>query len=139
EEFEGPHRLGADEQEIDATRYCIILIRYCVRVVGRSIRRAAPDDAMDVHVREHGHLRVARIHATHVTTQWHLFAAWVVGVDEIIIALWILAQRRIVVCRRERQWRAAAPAPDELRRQQFALRVGLTVLLEEAIERSDAR
>src|SRR6266852_1452247 len=94
---------------------------------------------MDVHVREHGHLRVARIPATHVATQWHLVAAWVVGVDEIVIALRILAERRIVLCRRERQWRATAPAPDELRRQQLALRVGLTVLSQEAIERSDAR
>jgi hypothetical protein len=58
---------------------------------------------------------------------------------KIVISLWILAKRRIVFSRRERQWRAATPAPDKLRRQQLALLVGLTVRLQEAVERSDPR
>src|SRR5882672_7842556 len=120
-------------------RQVIIVLRYCVRVVGRSERGAAADDAMNVHVREHGHLCVARIHATHVATQWHLFTAWIVGVNEIVISMGIFAERGIILCWGERQWRAAAPAPDELRRQQFALLAGLSVFSEETVERSDAR
>src|SRR5258708_35887196 len=94
---------------------------------------------MNVHVREHGHLRVARIHATDVATQWYLVAAGIVSVNKIVISLGIFTERCIILCQGERQWRATAPAPDELRRQQFALLVGLTVFSEEPVERSDAR
>src|SRR6266478_2319657 len=94
---------------------------------------------MDVHVRKHRHLRVAWIHATHVAAQRHPFALRITGVGEIVISLWIFAERRIVLCRRECQWRAATPAPDEFRRQQLALLVGLTVLSQEPVERSDPR
>src|SRR5260221_10864126 len=94
---------------------------------------------MNVHVREHAHRRVPRIHATHVATQWHLFTAWILGVNEIVISLRILTERRIILCRCERQRRATAPAPDELCRQQFALLVGLSIFSEETVERSDAR
>src|SRR5216684_9295246 len=94
---------------------------------------------MNVYIREHWHLRAARIHATHVAAQRHLFALRITGVGEIVISLWIVAQHRIVLCRRECQWRAATPAPDELRRQQLALLVGLTVLSQEPVERSDPR
>src|SRR5258706_7737785 len=120
-------------------RQVIIVFRYCVRVVGCSERGAAADDAMNVHVREHWHLRVARIHATHVATQWHLLTAWIVGVNKIVISVGIFAERRIILCWGERQRRATAPAPDELRRQQLALLVGLTIFSEETVERSDAR
>ena len=41
--------------------------------------------------------------------------------------------------RRERQRRAAAPAPHQLRREQLPLLLGLGVLVQEAIERPDAR
>src|SRR5439155_18376830 len=96
-------------------------------------------DAMDVHIRKYRHLRVARIHATHVAAQRHPFALRITGVDEIVISLRIFAERLIVLRRRERQWRTAAPAPDEFRRQQLALIVGLTVLSQEPVERSSPR
>src|SRR6266446_8893728 len=94
---------------------------------------------MDVHIRKHRHLRVARIHATHVAAQRHTFALRISGVGEIVISLRIFAERHIVLRRRMRQWRAATPAPDEFRRQQLALIVGLTVLSQEPVERSDPR
>src|SRR6266478_7786954 len=94
---------------------------------------------MDVHVRKHRHLRVAWIHATHVAAQRHPFALRITGVGEVVISLWIFAERHIVLRRRECQWRAATPAPDEFRRQQLALIVGLTVLLQEPVERSNPR
>src|SRR3989454_12591822 len=94
---------------------------------------------MDVHISEHRHLRVARVHATHVAAQRHPFALRITGVGEIVISLRIVAERRIVLRRRERQRRAATPAPDELCRQQLALMVGLTVLSQEPVERSNSR
>src|SRR6266446_4372067 len=115
------------------------MLRDRVPVVGRSVGRAAPDDAMDVHIRKHRHLRVARIHAAHVAAQRHPFALRITGVGEIVISLRIVAERRIVLCRRERQWRTATPAPDELRRQQLALLGGLAVRSQEPVERSDPR
>src|SRR5260221_4736742 len=94
---------------------------------------------MDVYISEDRHLRVARVHATHVAAQRYTFALRISGVGEIVISLRIFAERHIVLCRRERQWRAATPAPDEFRRQQLALIVGLTVLSQEPVERSDPR
>src|SRR5258708_36570720 len=94
---------------------------------------------MDVYISEDRHLRVARVHATHVAAQRHPFALRITGVGEIVISLRIFAERYIVLRRRERQWRAATPTPDELRRQQFALLVGLTVLSQEPVERSNPR
>src|SRR5258705_12639679 len=94
---------------------------------------------MDVYISEDRHLRVARVHATHVAAQRRPFALRITGVGEIVISLRIFAERYIVLCRREHQWRAATPAPDEFRRQQLALIVGLTVLSQEPIERSNPR
>src|SRR6266550_3967867 len=94
---------------------------------------------MDVYISEDRHLSVARIHAPHVAAQRLPFALRITGVREIVISLRIFAQHRIVLYRRERQWRAATPAPDEFRRQQLALIVGLTVLSQEPVERSNPR
>src|SRR5258707_5985932 len=94
---------------------------------------------MNVYISEDRHLRVARVHATHVAAQRHPFALRITGVGEIVISLRIFAERHIVLRRCERQWRAATPAPDEFRRQQLALIVGLTVLSQEPVERSDPR
>src|SRR5258706_91640 len=94
---------------------------------------------MDVYISEDRHLRVARVHATHVAAQRHPFALRITGVGEIVISLRIFAERLIVLRRRDRQWRAATPAPDELRRQQLALLVGLTALSQEPVERSNPR
>src|SRR6266404_3400987 len=115
------------------------MLRDRVPIVGRSVGGAAPNDAMDVYIRKHRHLRVARIHATHVAAQRRLFALRITGIGEIVISLRIFAERYIVLRRRERQGRAATPAPDEFRRQQLALIVGLTVLSQEPVKCANPR
>ncbi len=126
QEFHRGHRLGADEEEIEPARNFIIALRKCVRVVGRSVGRAAPDDAMDVHIREHRHLGIARVHPAHVAAERRLLAVRIVGIVEVVVPLRVLAKRGVVLDRRERQWRAAAPTANELRRQQLTFFVGLT-------------
>src|SRR6266404_469572 len=115
------------------------MLRDRVPIVGRSVGGAAPNDAMDVYIRKHRHLRVARIHATHVAAQRRLFALRITGIGEIVISLRIFAERPIVLCRREHQWCAATPTPNEFRCQKLALLVGLKVLSQEPVERSDPR
>ena len=44
---------------------------------------------------------------------------------------------RIAFLRRQREWRAAAPAPHELRRDEFLLLGGLTILAEKVTKPSD--
>src|SRR5258705_10449247 len=94
---------------------------------------------MDVYISEDRHLRVARVHATHVAAQRRPFALRTTGVGEIVISLRIFAEPYIVLPLRERQWRAATPAPDEFRRQQLPLLVGLTVLSQEPVKCSNPR
>ena len=60
------HRFGADEGEVDAVGDFVVVLGGRVGVVGRTVGRAASDDAVHVDVREHGHLRVVWVHAPHV-------------------------------------------------------------------------
>ena len=94
---------------------------------------------MDVHVREHRHLGIARIHPAHVAAERHLLAVRIVGINEVVVSLRVLAERGVVLDRRERQRRAAAPTADKFRRQQFPLFVGLRIVSQESVERSDPR
>ena len=71
--------------------------------------------------------------------EWHLKATPVVRVGEVVVAEGVGAQRRVVLCRRERERRAAAPAPHQLGRQQLALRLCLGMRLQEPVERADPR
>ena len=69
----------------------------------------------------------------------HLPAMRVVRVVEIVVPLRVRAERGVVLIRCQRQRRAAAPAADQLRGEQFALFLGPAVLAEESIECADAR
>ena len=71
-----------------------------------------------------GELRVARVHTPHVGTERHLPAMRIVRVVEVVVPLRVGAERGIVLVRRQRQRRAAAPAADQLRGEQFALFLG---------------
>ena len=82
---------------------------------------------MEVHVDEERHLGVARIHPPHVAAERHLPAVRIGGVGEVVVSQRVGAERRVVSVRRERQRGAAAPAPHQLRREQLALVVGLSV------------
>jgi hypothetical protein len=66
QELHRGHGLGAEEDEIAAARDVIVSLRDRVRVVGCPVGRAAPDDAVNVHVGEERQLGVARVHAPHV-------------------------------------------------------------------------
>ena len=94
---------------------------------------------MDVHVREHRHLGVARVHPAHMAAQRHLVAIRIVGISEVVVPLRVLAERGVVLRRRERQRRAAAPTSEELRRQQLPFVVGLRIVAQESVERPDPR
>ena len=94
---------------------------------------------MDVHVCEERHLGVARVHSPHVAAERHLSAVRIGGIGEVVVAQRVGAERRVVLVRRECQWGAAAPAPHQLRREQFPLVFGLRIRLQEAIERPDPR
>ena len=94
---------------------------------------------MDVHVREHRHLGIAWVHPAHVAAERHLFAVRIVGISEVVVPLRVLAERGVVLDRRKRQWRAAAPPADQLRGQQLTFFVRLSIVSQESVERSDPR
>ena len=94
---------------------------------------------MDVHVREHRHLGIARIHPAHMAAERHLLAVRIARIIEVVVPQRVLAERGVVLDRRERQWRAAAPTTDKFRRQQFTLFVGSSIVSQESVERSDSR
>ena len=124
QEFDRGHRLGADEQEVGAARHFVIFLGQRVRIVWRSIRRAAPDEAMQVDVGQPGELRVARVHAPNVASERRLPATRVVRVVEVVVPLRVGAERRVVDVRRQRQRRTAAPTADQLRGEQFPFFLG---------------
>jgi hypothetical protein len=103
-----------------------------------AIALAAPDDAVDVHVREDLQLGVTGVHPPHVGAQRHLAAVRIGGIGEVVVAPRVRAELRVVPRRRERQRCAAVPAPHQLRREQFPLLLGGGVLAQEAVERPDA-
>ena len=72
-------------------------------------------------------------------TERHLSAVRIRGVGEVVVPARVRAERRVVARRGERQGRAAAPAADQLRGEQFPLLLGLRVLVQEPVERPDAR
>src|SRR5262245_36507931 len=94
---------------------------------------------MDVDIGQPGEFRVPRVHAPDMRSEWHLAPLRIVGVVEVVVSLRVGAERGIILVRRERQRRAAAPAADQLRGEQFALFLGTAVLAEESIERADTR
>ena len=103
QELQGGHRPGADEQEEESPRSFVVAVRKGVRVVWRAVRGAAPDDAMNVHVREHGQFGVPRVHPAHVATERCLLAIQIVSISKVVVPLWVLAERGVVLFRRKRQ------------------------------------
>ena len=124
---------------MEPARDFVIALRKRVRVVWRSVGGAAPDDAMDVHVREHRHLGIAWVHPAHMAAERRLLAIRIVGISEVVVPLRVLAERRVVLHRREGQWRAAAPTAEELRGQQLTFFVGLRIVAQESVERANTR
>ena len=94
---------------------------------------------MQVDVGQLRELRIARVHAAHVTAERYLPSLRVGRIVEVVVTLRVFAERRVVRMRSKRQRRPAAPAADQLGRKQFPLFVRACVGLEEAIERADAR
>jgi hypothetical protein len=74
---------------------------------------------MDVDVGQTREFRVARVHAPDMASERHLPATRIVRVVEVVVPLRVRAERGIVDVRRQRQRRAAAPAADQLRGEQF--------------------
>jgi hypothetical protein len=74
-----------------------------------------------------------------VCAERHLSAVRVVGVGEVVVALRVSAEFRVVVRRCECQWRAAAPAADQFRREQLPFLLGLGMVAQEAVECRDPR
>jgi hypothetical protein len=52
---------------------------------------------MEVHVRELRQGGITRIHAPHVGAKRHLPAMRIVGVSEVVVALGVFAERRVVM------------------------------------------
>ena len=139
QEFDRGHRLGADEQEVGAARHFVVCFGQGVRIVWRSIRRAAPDQAMQVDVGQPGEFRVPRVHAPNMASERRLPAARIVRVVEVVVSLRVRTERRVVDVRRQRQRGAAAPTADQLRGEEFPFFFGASIRLEESIEGADAR
>src|SRR5689334_12833624 len=66
-------------------------------------------------------------------------AMGILCIVEIVVALRVSAERRIIDVRRQSQRRAAAPTPYQFRGEQFLLGLGFPICAEEAIERADTR
>ena len=82
--------------------------------------------------------RVARIHAPDVRAERDRIAVRVhLAVVEVVVALQVGAERRVVLLGRQHERRAAAPAAHQLRRDQLLLLRRLAVLAEELAERAD--
>ena len=94
---------------------------------------------MDIDVGQAGELRVPRVHAPDVASEGHLAAALVVRVIEVVVALWVRAERGVVDIGCQRQRGAAAPAADQLRGEQFTFFLGASIRPKESIEGADAR
>src|SRR5262249_22480343 len=139
QEFDRLRRPGADEDEVGTAWDFIVVLRHRVWIVRRAERRAAANDAMEVHIGQLRQLRVARIHATRVRAERDSQSLRVAAIREIVVALRIGAERRIVVLWSQLERSTAAPTAYELGGEQLSLFVGRGVLLQEPIERSDGR
>src|SRR5262249_25768589 len=87
QEFHRGHRLSADAQNDGATRSLIICVGQRVRIVRFSIRRAAPDEPMYIDIGQPGKLRVPRVHAPDMASEWCLPAVWIVRIIEVVVPL----------------------------------------------------
>nr|GEU28585.1 hypothetical protein [Tanacetum cinerariifolium] len=99
-------------------------------------RGRTADDAVDVDVGEDGELAVARIEAAHVGRVRAHQAARVFREIEVVVARRVGAQRGIVVFRRQRQRRAAAPAAHHFRSQQVLRGFIAGLAADEVVERT---
>ena len=130
-ELELADQVGADDERGDAAVHPVV-----GRTVGQrgSIGRAAADHPATVHVMR-GVARIEpagmRAERTCISERIHLL------VVEVVVAHRIRAELGIVLVRREHQWRTAAPAPHELRRQQFLLFRRFRVLEQIVAKRPD--
>src|SRR5918998_937071 len=114
DELELPFEVRAREYEDDAAIGAVVF----EHALGqhRSVARAAPDDAVQADVDGAVAVqRVARIRAPCVRTQGALEAPRIVAVEERVVALRVIAERRVVDVRRERERSAALPAAEHLR------------------------
>ena len=100
---------------------------------GRAVGAAAPDHPAPVHV----HTGVPGIHAADVRAKRNGVTVGVhFRVVEIIVALGVRTEGWIVFCRSENQRGATAPAPHQLRGDQFLFLVRLAILAQELAERA---
>src|SRR6185437_16484620 len=113
QEFDSGHCPGADEQEDCAARYLVICFGQCIRIVWWSIRRAAPDDPMNIDVSQPRQFRVSRIHAPDMTSERDLSAAFVVRVIEVVVSLRVGPDRGVINFRRQGQRCATTPATNQ--------------------------
>src|SRR5262249_22706129 len=119
QKFDRGHRLGAHEQEDGAVRYFIVCLRQRVWIVWWSKGCPAPDETMDVDVGQPGQIRIPRVHAPDMRSEWHLPPMRVIRIVKVVVSLRVGTERGIVLVRRQRQRRAAAPAADQLRGDQL--------------------
>ena len=130
-ELELPDEARADHESGNAALRAVL--RRVLRQM-RSVGGAAADHAAAVHVRG----GVAGIHAADVRAERHRIAMRVLLlVVEVVVALQIRAQRRIVFVGRQHERRAASPAAHQLRRHEFLLLGRLAVLAQEVAKRAD--
>ena len=85
-----------------------------------------------------GHLRIARIRSPDVRPGRRLVPGRVVRVHEVVVAVRIGTQLRVVTRGAQRQGRAAAPPPHHLGRQQLLFVGAARVLLQVLAERRHA-
>ena len=114
-ELELADQAGADHERRDAP-FLAVVRRFLGKV--RSVSRPAADHAATIHVGG----GVARIHPAHVRAERHGITVGVhVLIIEIVVALHVGAKLRVVLVRRKRQRRAAAPTAHQFCRDQFLL------------------
>src|SRR5690349_9244428 len=94
---------------------------------------------MDVDIGQPREFRVARVHPPHVTSERRLPTARVIRVIEVVVSLWVSAERSVIDIRREGQRRAAAPAADQLRREKFPFCFSASIRPKESIKRTHPR
>jgi hypothetical protein len=60
---------------------------------------------MDVDVGQLRHVGITRVHAPHARAERHLLSIGIAGINEIVVALRVFTECRVVFCRRQRQRR----------------------------------
>jgi len=99
-----------------------------------AVSGAAADHAAAAHIVR----RVAGIHAPHVRAERHRIAMRIhLLIVEVVVALRIGTERRIVLVGCQHQWCAAAPAAHQLCRNQLLFFGRLAVLAQEVAELAD--